>query len=251
MSEDNWLVVSQAVPIRQLNEQGIERFRIYLSSAKAGATAPLPHELLADDSLSRILDRHVTVEQMSFVTTLEITRYLYPRIEALQLPGKYYDPGLWAWLIVYYFELICPANIFNQRKIGEIARYIPPRNRNFDESNRHLLALPIRMYERHGEGRTKLLLSSMPNEQSFTLNLVSRSQELSTNPAILDALAKLYWDDQRQIPKRGFGGIGKPGTLRRFMALMNQFNRTFDLFTMSGDQIINLLPQNEFARWLS
>ena len=61
----------------------------------------------------------------------------------------------------------------------------------------------------------------------------------------------LYWDDKNQKPKRGFGATERPGTLRRFVAVINQFNRTFDLFTMSGEQIINLLPRDEFERWLN
>lgn len=251
MSEDNWLIISHAVPVRQMTDKGIAGFRTYLTNAKAGISDPFPDELLRDDMHARILDRHVLVEPKSFSTTLEMALYLHPRIASLQLPGKYYDPGLWAWLTAYYLDVVCPPDGLGNRKVGEIARYIPPQDRKYYESNRHLLAVPVRMYDQHGEQRIKLLLSSPPDQQTLTLNLITQSQELSTNPSILDALMNLYWDEKNQKPKRGFGANGRPGTLRRFVAMMNQFNRTFDLFTMSGEQIINLLPREEFERWLS
>ena len=192
----------------------------------------------------------MTVEPLEFATTLEIACYLHPRIDTLRLSGKYYDPGLWAWLTAFYFDQVCPPKREGYRKVGELARYIPPMNRNYYESNRHLLAVPVRMYDQHGEQPLKLLLCSTPSEQTLTLNLVSQSQELSTNTAILDALMRLYWDESNEKPKRGFGATGKPGTLRRFATMINQFSRTFDLFTMSAEQIIQLLPKDEFERWL-
>ena len=83
MSEDNWLTISHAVPVRQMTGEGIERFRAYLTNAKAGTSDPLPDELLRDDTQARILDRHVSVEPKSFSTTLEMALYLHPRIEIL------------------------------------------------------------------------------------------------------------------------------------------------------------------------
>lgn len=250
MSDANWLAEANIIPIRQMNEHGIEQFRTYLLEVKAGATDPLPDGLLDGNANARILDRRITVEAGVFKTALDMARYLHPRIEALRLLGKYYDPGLWTWLTAFYLESICPSNALGERKVGEIARYIPPANRDFYESNRHLLALPVRMYDKHGENRVELVLYAPPYEQTLILNLITQSQELSTNQSILDALQHLYWDKAVGKPKRGFGSIGKPGTLRRFLTVINQFNRTFDLFAMSGEQIIELLPKEEFGRWL-
>jgi hypothetical protein len=66
---------------------------------------------------------------------------------------------------------------------------------------------------------------------------------------LLDALRLLYWDEANQRPKRG--GRDDAGGLRRFITVMNQFNRTYDLHAMTGKQIVQLLPKAEFGRWLA
>jgi hypothetical protein len=74
--------------------------------------------------------------------------------------------------------------------------------------------------------------------------------QVSGNVGIAEALFRLYWDDQKQAPKRGAApNSKKPGTLRRFGDLVQQFDRTFDLLSIGADSIIELLPK-EFARFL-
>ena len=251
MIEKNWLAeTNDVVPIRQMTERGIELFRVYLLNAKAGDISLLPDELLYDDSHSRILDRRVTVEAGVFETTLDMASYLDARIKLLRLPGKYYDAGLWAWLTAFYLDSVCPPDAVGRRKVGEIDRYIPPANRNFRDVTVHLLAPSVRALSVHGFERTKLVLYTEPFKRSEFQREILQIQELAMNPSIFEALNRLYWDDDKQRPKPGASTKGKPGTLRRFVALMNQFNRTFDLFAMSGEQIIKLLPKEEFGRWL-
>lgn len=242
----------QIEPIRQFTERGIEQFRAYLTAAKAGATEPLPAALLFDDSGARILDRHITVEPQSFATTLEMVRYLHPKIKALRLEGKFYDRGLWAWLTAYYLDQVCPPDRAGRRKVGQLARYIPPLERDFRNIYRHMLATAASMYDTHGDDRMRLFLYTLPHEQSSLLARITESQELASNSNILDALKVLYWDEIARRPKRGTRGKDRnlSGGMERFLALMNQFNRTFDLFSMTGEQIVALLPKDEFGRWL-
>ncbi|NDJ61100.1 MAG: hypothetical protein GYB67_08240 [Chloroflexi bacterium] len=242
-----------AVPLRQLTDAGIERFRAYLLAAQAGATDPLPDDLLNDNQFARLLDANITVEARMFATALEMAAYLHPRIEALRLPGKYYDPGLWAWLTAFYLNSVLPPNDDGRRKVGELARYIPPTDRNWRGNNRHLMAIPVRIYSAHAtndDSVVRLFLYPPPHERASALKEIIESQELMANRSIFEALTILYWDEAKRRPKRGAATRGKPGTLRRFVAVMNQFNRTFDLFAMSGEQIVELLPKAEFGRWL-
>lgn len=252
MTDHAWLDESAGltVPIRRMTDQGVERFRSYLTAAKAGSTDPLPDELLFSEDYARVLDVSVSVALTTFETSLEMARYLHPRIQALALPGKFYDVGLWAWLSAFYLDSVCPANSSGQRKVGEMARYIPPASRRFLDSTRHLMAVPVSMLDLHGEKRMRLFLYTRPHESSRHLKAVTEASELAANPGLLDALTILYWDEDNQRPKRGTVTSGVPGGLYRFMTVMNQFNRTYDLLSMTGRQIVNLLPKNEFGRWL-
>lgn len=254
MTKLNLPLPRRSDPVRQMTEKGLEAFQDYLIAAKSGADDPVPTALLFDPSYVHTIDREITITQQHFETTLEMVRYLYPKIKALQVPGKFYDRGLWAWLTAYYFDQLCPPDQSGRRKVGEIARYIPPVERDFRKSARHLLATAMRMYDSHDGQRMELLLYTLPQEKSNFLREIVEVQELASNPNLLDALYILYWDEASGRPKRGAATRSAikivPGSLRRFIALMNQFNRTFDLFSMTGEQIVALLPKDEFGRWL-
>jgi hypothetical protein len=253
MTDQAWLdePVGLTVPIRRMTDQGVERFRSYLTAAKAGANDPLPNDLLFNEDYARVLDISVTVEQGVFEISLDMARYLHPRIQGLALPGKYYDVGLWSWLSAFYLDSVCPANSSGRRKVGSIIRYVPPESRRFLDSIRHLMSMPVRMFDIHGEKRMRLFLYTRPQEISRYLSVVTESSELAANSGLLDALSILYWDEENQRPKRGaLASRTTPGGLYRFMTVMNQFNRTYDLLSMTGKQIINLLPKSEFGRWL-
>lgn len=248
MKDGHWLnePLVQSIPIRKMTEEGIAAFYEYLKALKSGGTNPLPDELLLNERFARVIDISITVEPGTFETSLEMAKYLHPRIQSLSLPGKFYDAGLWAWLTAFYFDSICHADSLGRRRVGEIARYIPPISRA--SSYRHLMALAVRMFDVHGEKRMKLFLYTSPAEMSSYMRVVAGTEELAANAGLLDALNILYWDEEKQRPKRAARDM--PGGLFRFMAVMNQFNRTYDLLAMSGKQIINLLPKDEFGRWL-
>lgn len=237
-------------PIRIFNTQGIEQFRVALRQIKDGETNKLPENLLFDPNLSSIPSKNIKVAFHKFTTTLEMVEYIHPLIVALPLSDKFFNPGLWAWLAAFYFDVICPLED-NKRKVGEEARYIFPVNRDFREFYRHLIASPLRIYDTYGKQLTLLLLYTEPHKRSEFLREIMGVQELAMNQGVMEAIHIIYWDSERQRPKIGAvsKNLSSAGTLRRFIALMNQFNRTYDLQGMTGEQIIALLPQKEFERW--
>lgn len=60
----------------------------------------------------------------------------------------------------------------------------------------------------------------------------------------------LYWDDQKNTIKKRARNKTGPGVLRRFTKdIIPQFQMTYDLNSMNGEEILNLLP-SEFNDWL-
>ena len=56
-------------------------------------------------------------------------------------------------------------------------------------------------------------------------------------------------DRSRGLPKRGAQGAAEhPGTLRRFVRVLQQLDLTYDIYGMSGKTIVDLLPP-EFDAW--
>lgn len=238
-------------PIRLFNPEGIRQFRSALQALKDGGAADVT-ALLTDATLTQVIAPPIHADNsLRFATSLELARYLHERIEQLPLADRYYHVGLWAWLSAFYLDAVAPAEQ-GRRRIGEIVRYIPPGDRNFRQVNRHLLASAVRLYAHHQE-ESILFLFTLPHQRSDLLNEITGAPELAMSRGVIEALDILYWDATKGRPKQNMKSDDPlaGGTLRRFVALLNQFSRTYDLQGMTGEQIVRLLPQREFSRWLT
>jgi hypothetical protein len=66
---------------------------------------------------------------------------------------------------------------------------------------------------------------------------------------VLEALNALYLDRAHGLPKRNAQTPSpQPGTLRRFVRVLQQLDVTYDVYGMSGEAILDLLPP-EFDAW--
>jgi hypothetical protein len=232
--------------LRILNEPGIQEFRAYLADMRAGGNTTPPHQLLVAPDTSGEFYLPVEIEQLAFGSRLETAIYL-----ASKLSGKGqvdYNSGLWSWLALFFFDQICPPMADERRQIGEEARYIP--GTISWRYYRHLLAGPFRVYQLHGELAKLLLSGPLDKPGDFMEQLASR-QEFITNRAIMGAAANLYFDQKNQRPKRGAASTKrKPGTLRRFVDVVQQLDVTYDLYSMQPGELLQLLPK-EFDAWKS
>lgn len=230
--------------VRILNAGGVQKFREYLRKLGGEPTAPPPVELLEDPATSETLGQKVEVEPRKFASRLEAGRYLYARLGGIG--GVEVNTGLWSWLALFYFDQLCPPDGSGQRRVREEARYIP--DESFQRYYRHLLAGPFRIYQYHKED-AKLLLSGPLHEHSDFVEQLASRQEFVTNRGILGAATLLYFDDRAERPKRGAAPKQRrPGTLRRFVDLIQQLDLTYDLYSMRPGEILRLLPR-EFDAW--
>ena len=230
--------------VRVLNSDGIERFRDYLHGLKTGDVAPAPVDVLDNPATSEPLGQSLEVEPVKFADRLEAAKYLSERLGGLR--DVNYNPGLWSWLALFYFDQICPPDGAGRRKVGEEARYVP--GTISWRYYRHLLAGPFRVFQYHKEDAKLLLLGPLDKPGDFVEQLASR-QEFITNRGILGAATDLYFDDQKKRPKRGAASTKrKPGTLRRFIDLVQQLDLTYDLYSMRPSEVLALLP-SEFDPW--
>ncbi len=84
----------------------------------------------------------------------------------------------------------------------------------------------------------------------YVEQLASRQERIS-NRGLVEAATHLYFDPVKQKYKRSGQARDKPGTLRRFVDVLEQLELTYDLyfFHESGaDLFLELLPQ-EFKKW--
>ncbi|MCX7590177.1 MAG: hypothetical protein N2255_00975 [Kiritimatiellae bacterium] len=228
--------------VRRLNDGGIRRFSEFLHSLKTDPSKEPPVEILTNQLTSEELGCQIDIEQKSFGSRLEAARYLFEKFGASELRGIEKDTGLWAWLSLFYFDQLCPADKQGRRKPGELARWVPEVT-NYQRYYRHLLAGPYLIYRAHRdrpERALALLCQQLHSPGDIVEQLASR-QELVTNKAVVECATKLYFDAKTQKLKKGARAKGG-GSVRRLAEVLNQFDLTWDLYAMNADALFNLLP---------
>lgn len=119
---------------------------------------------------------------------------------------------------------------------------------NWKSYYRHLIATPVRLYAELGD-LSKFYLFNPPYQFGELEEQFLSRQEIATNKGIIEAAIVLYWDEENKNIKRGARNKSGPGIIRRFTKnIIPQFQMTYDLNSMSGEEILNLLP-SEFNIW--
>lgn len=235
--------------IRKLTDDGIETFRQYLDHLRSGASDDPPRHLLTDPKASRAVHGAGSVSQRTFQSRLDATLYLDNALEGIDADEAESGTGLWTWLALFYFDEVCPLDAAGHRSPGSDYRHILVPD--YRRGHRHLLAGAYLVYSVFGLGEdlAALLLCSRPSaENQFCKELAGR-QNFITNRGILSAANQLYFNPLTGQPKRGSQvKKGVPGTLQRFIRVIQQLDVNYDLYSMTGIEIVGLLPP-EFDPW--
>jgi hypothetical protein len=232
--------------VRALNSTGIERFRAYLARLRGGISADPPRELLEDAAYASELMVEVMVEERGFASRLDAGKYLYKLLGALPPEDAERNKGLWAWMSLFFFDQVCPKRKDGARRPGQDYRHIP--DFSYRNRHRHLLYGPYQVYRRHGADAILLLSGPVHSENAIYHEIASR-QDLIANKGVVEAALNLYLDRTRAAPKQGSQDPkAPPGTIRRFVRVLQQLEVTYDIYGLSGKQILELLPR-EFNAW--
>jgi len=238
-----------AQKVRKLTHEGVEAFRRYLERLRGDTIEDPPIHLLTDAKASRAVHGAGCVEPRSFKTRLDMARYLDSVLEGIDADELESGVGLWSWLSLFYFDQVCPPDRQGERQPGSAYRYILVPD--YRHGHNHLLAGAHLVYSVFGLGEalSKLLLCSRTDsENSFCKELAGR-QNVITNRGIMAAAHELYYNPHTRRPKRGaLNKKNAPGTLARFIHVIQQLDLNYDLYSMTGAEIVGLLPA-EFDPW--
>ena len=232
--------------LRKFNNIGIERFNQFrLSFAEDSDTNKL-WELLEDATATSQVESEIDVEARQFTSRFAVGEYLNTLFDRGALLSLDNDRGIWTWLAAFFFEQLSPPN----RRLGEDARWVPAVG-DFRKYYRHLLAGPYQIYRAHRDypQRAMALLANPPHMPGDIAEQLASRQELVTNASVMEVATKLYIDPATGLPKRGAAALGN-GSARRLADLLNQLDLTWDLYYLTPEQLLNLLP-TEFERFKS
>lgn len=235
-----------ACSIRIFNDAGLNEFERIVGELRLGIVNQIPEDLLFSDEYTSIYEPIINIEKVDYKNKSELIPYL---TEKLNLDGNkqlYFDKGLWSWLSAFNFDNICPIDSNGKRKINETAFYVLRDPKNYTKFYRHLLAYPSRVFSELKESSRIFLIGSFMKRGEVTEQF-GAYQEIALNKGIIDAANILYWDNEIKSLKRGAAGKGG-GSARRLVRIIRQYQMTYDLNSMKGNEIVNLLP-HEFDRW--
>jgi len=232
--------------LRSFNEEGLIEFERIVSEIRIGNLKEIPESLVYSNQYSEESFPIVRIEKVTFKNKNELVPYLVTQLNLRSNKHYYFDRGLWTWLTAFYFDNICPFSGNNIRKVNESAFYILNDPKNYTKYYRHLLAYPCRLYSELGDSAKIFLIGTFQKRGEITEQF-GAYQEIALNKGIIDAAGILYWNVKSNNVVRGAAGKG-PGSARRLMRIIRQYQMTYDLNSMDGKAIVEMLP-SEFDKW--
>ena len=108
---------------------------------------------------------------------------------------------------------------------------------------------PYRIYRAHrlNPDNALILLGGPFGSHGEVVEQFASRLEIVTNRGLIESVTTLYWDTKGKKLRRGAGGKDA-GSARRLADVLLQFDVTWDLYSLSADGLLGLLPR-EFDRF--
>lgn len=229
--------------VRQFRQTGIEAFQAFLASCREDPEIEIPDDLLDDDALSTAVSPPVTAEPREFIERADAVEYLGEVLAPLPEHDVANNAGLWSWLALFYFDEVCPIRE-GRRRVKNDYHYIfePKNSRHF---YRHLLFIAWRIHLISPRPNRLFLHAPVSSLDKVTTEVMKRLY-LTRIPCIFEVLDRLYWDDERERARAGIvqANTVRPGDLiHRLPIRIQQLEKTYDLYSLDADQMIELLGE--------
>ena len=241
--------MKHVIPIRILSDGGIERMNDFLDSFRSGEGRPLSEidSILTSDDTSRPAPKIVRIDRtQEFPRRYDLAEHLASHIPALELRDPVQEKGLWAWLALAWFEQFAPIED-GRRKIGERAKWVP--DATWNKIYRHLVLGPYMLYDSNHDQpeRAMALLHNPPHKPGEVVGQLASTYRVVQARSVIGVATRLYYDSKQECLKPGSGGSGW-GSARRYRTVLDQLDRTYDLQSITEEQLLRLLP-GEFDRF--
>lgn len=230
--------------IRALNDKGIEVFNNYIFRRRSKENVQPPYYALSDPEYSSELEVSIEVEKIEFSSRYEIGVYLTSKFNCIDIQPYLGHKGFWSWLALFWFDQLASKDD-DQYSPAKEYNYI--LSSNYNHRPRHAIFMTWQLVSQYGED-ARFMLSKVPSVRGeLTEQLLARQEILSSTSAI-GVASLLYYDSNTGIFKRGAAARKSAGCIARFMSWIQQIQRTYDIFSMSKEELYELLP-SEFERF--
>ena len=249
-------MVSQRV--HELTPRGIKSAKAWLSALRSGSDIPFPSDILTAESYARPVHPEIYIDDIDIKTRRDAGRYLVRKLAPMGEARVIDNAYLWSWLGMFYFNSLVRKDADGNINLGrtpDIAYVIDPdaSGERWGESRRYAnrLMLAYDIYRQHDENAWFMLEESVSSLSRFTLRLAS-APELFRSAGIVDLAHLLYADLKTRKLKEGTTGDSRatapPGSLPRLIDVLAQLYMTYDVYGMTAEQLLAILP-SEFDRF--
>lgn len=230
---------------RKLNDDGVLKFERFIEDLRAGAKQNTPHFLLTDYRTSEPLEEPVGLDSGEFKTRYDLGVHLVKGLSSVDTQPLIGDVGFWSGLALYWFDNLCPAKADGSRNPSKSYNYI--LSQDYKHRPRHSVFTTWQLVEKYGKDSWFLLSKELHVRGELIEQLMARQYFLSCD-GLMRAASQLYFDSDRQTFKRGASGRTSPGCVYRYVNWLKQIEVNYDLFSMSADDFLSLMP-TEFDRF--
>lgn len=232
--------------IRVFSDLGVNKFRQYIVDLKNNPQTARP-DLNVEPYSTEFQPLVEIDENRIFQTKLEVAEYIKNQMDnaGISREGVLENRNLWTWLAYIWFDQLCPKKNGNLIP-RETAKYIC--SSDYSDYHRHFIASPFSIYSLNERNNSLLFLYNKPYEHNDFIEQIACKQNIISHGNLIVALHRLYWYESSNRPKRGALSKQQPGNLRRFKKIIYQLELTYNIYTMSPDEIMNMLP-DEFSQW--
>ena len=235
------------ITLGSLNSNGEHSFRASLQGWKDGGTADIDLNILTDSHYTNPLPNggiELDLDSVDFSSRYAIAEYLVRETKGLDQSLLNDGNGVWTWLALLFFYHLCPPDpTTNQRTVRRTDNYI--FDATFRNRARHSIRTPFILVRDYGD-KVKFMFNQSPSIRGELTEQLTSRQSYFSCAGIFDAAHRLYSQPDGSA-KFGSASNG-PGSARRYFAVLDQLERTYELSVISGEEIIKLLPP-EFDRF--
>ena len=241
--------------VRSFNPLGIQAFNAYLrvyddpTSSKSDLA-----RILTDSKYTTTFDRRLDFDYERTASKRSLAKsvcdvFATARYKDLPLEPTAENLGMWSWLAATVFDVVR-----GRPKLGARHYYVlsPDTPQLRFRLLTHRVAGPARIYWlfRDRPEDARLPLSGVAYQRGSDMNEFATRKEFVQNRSVMAVANRLYYNARGARAKSGRHGDPEtsPGTIGRFISVVRQLDLTYDLYAMSPEQILDLLPP-EFDRW--
>lgn len=232
--------------VRKLNEHGLVAFRNFIDDLSNGIEQNTPLYLLEDNGSSEEIEADIDAAAKPFSSRYEMGVYTAELLKGHSVQQYIGDVGFWSWFALYWFDQLCPLRSNGMRsKPSKYYNYV--LSKDYRHRPRHAVYMTWQLVNRYGENARFLLSKEMSTRGELIEQIMARQYFLGYE-GVMNVASKLYSDNEKKSFKKGSTGRRAQGCVARFVSWLQQLELTYDLYSIAGEELEELLP-TEFNRF--